>query len=247
MPTSVKNLSKQIGASNYIIAGNGTMLYDIKKEKVIYNQFMDKEKVLNIIEICEKNSIYYNIYTENSIIAKSLNYNVLYYNYENTKKPEGKKSNINIVENVYNYMKDINTSNVLKIMICDESKIIFERMIQKLKQINDISVLEVAHMSRKIIREGTKDVSIEYFYTEITNKNVNKWTATKFLMNMLNINEEEVAAIGDNVNDKEMVEQSALGVAMGGSYLEVNKIGNVVVGNNDEDGVAEAFERYILT
>ena len=223
------------------------MLYDIKKEKVIYNQFMDKEKVLNIIEICEKNSIYYNIYTENSIIAKSLNYNVLYYNYENTKKPEGKKSNINIVENVYNYMKDINTSNVLKIMICDESKIIFERMIQKLKQINDISVLEVAHMSRKIIREGTKDVSIEYFYTEITNKNVNKWTATKFLMNMLNINEEEVAAIGDNVNDKEMVEQSALGVAMGGSYLEVNKIGNVVVGNNDEDGVAEAFERYILT
>ncbi len=246
MPTSVKNLSKQIGASNYIIAGNGTMLYDIKKEKVIYNQFMDKEKVLNIIEICEKNSIYYNIYTENAIIAKSLNYNVLYYNYENTKKPEGKKSNINIVENVYNYMKDINTSNVLKIMICDESKIIFERMIQKLKQINDISVLEVAHMSRKIIREGTKDVSIEYFYTEITNKNVNKWTATKFLMNKLNINEEEVAAIGDNVNDKEMVEQASLGVAMGGSYLEVNKIGNVVVGNNDEDGVAEAFEKYIL-
>ena len=246
MPVSVKNLSLDIGANNYIIAGNGTMVYDIKKDKVIYNQFMTKDKVLNIIKICEENSIYYNIYTENSIISKSLSYNILYYNYENTKKPEGKRSNINIVENVYQYIDQINTSNILKITICDESKIIFDRIIEKLRKIRDISVLDVAHMSKKMIQEGTKNINVEYFYTEITNKNADKWIATKFLMNLLHISQEEVVAIGDNVNDKEMVENAALGVAMGGSYLEANKIGNIIVKSNDENGVAEAFEKYIL-
>ena len=40
---------------------------------------MNKQKVLEIAEICENNSISYNIYTEETIIAKQLKYNVLYY------------------------------------------------------------------------------------------------------------------------------------------------------------------------
>ena len=192
MPAAVKNLSKEIGADHYLIAGNGTMVYDIQKDKVIFNQFMEKETVLNIIKICEENSIYYNIYTENAIITKSLNYNVLYYNYENNKKPEEKKSHINIVEDVHQYIKEINTSHVLKITICDNSKIIFDRIIKKLRQIRGISVLDVAHMSRKMIQSGTENIKIEYFYTEITNQNADKWTATKYLINLLNISKEEV-------------------------------------------------------
>lgn len=192
MPDSIKTLSLETGANNYIIAGNGTMVYDIKKDSIIYNKFMEKEKVLNIIKICEENSIYYNIYTENAIITKSLSYNVLYYNYENTKKPEEKRSNINIVSDIYSYIKEVNTAKILKITICDESKIIFERIIKKLRKIHDISVLDVAHMSRKVIKSGTENVDIEYFYTEITNKNVDKWKAIEFLINLLGISKEEV-------------------------------------------------------
>ena len=43
-----------------------------------------------------------------------------------------------------------------------------------------------------------------------------------------------------------MIENAGLGVAMGESYLEANRIGDVFVKNNDENGVAEAFEKYIL-
>lgn len=245
MPSSVKNIAKEIGADKYIISGNGTLIYDLQKEQIIYDAFMEKEKVLQIIKICEENSIYYNVYTQNSVIAKSLNYNILYYHNENSKKPEEKRTNINIVDNVYKFIQDNYNLNILKMTICDNDKIIFSGIIRKLKMIPDIEVLEVEHMSRKNIKSGTKDVSLEYFYTEISNKNVNKWTAIQFLMNKLNIKKEEVMAIGDNANDKEMVENAGLGVAMGESMLKANNIGDVFVKDNNSSGVAEAINKYI--
>ncbi len=54
-----------------------------------------------------------------------------------------------------------------------------------------------------------------------------------------------MVAIGDNANDKEMVQKAGLGVAMGNSMLSSNQIGNVIVGDNDHDGVAEAIYKYI--
>ena len=44
-------------------------------------------------------------------------------------------------------------------------------------------------MSRKKIKDGTKDVDIQYYYTEVTNENVNKWTAIEYLLEKLNISE----------------------------------------------------------
>ena len=39
----------------------GAMIYDIQKDEVIYEKYMSKEKVLEIIKICEENSIAYNV------------------------------------------------------------------------------------------------------------------------------------------------------------------------------------------
>ena len=109
-----------------------------------------------------------------------------------------------------------------------------------------IDVLDVLHMSRKTIKDGTEDVQIEYFYTEITNKNVNKWTAIEYLLELENIRPEEVMAIGDNVNDKEMIENSGLGVVMGNSSDQMKALANVVVSDNNSDGIVEAIQEYIL-
>lgn len=245
MPISVKNLAKEIGADKYIISGNGTLIYDLQKEEIIYDAFMEKSKVLEIIKICEENSIYYNIYTEDNVLTKSLNYNVLFYDNENSKKPIEKRTNINIVDDIYKYIEESKNINVLKITICDSDKIIFSSIIRKLKLISKIDILEVEHMSRKNIKAGSKDVKVEYFYTEIAKENTNKWTAIEFLMQKLNIKKEEVMAIGDNINDKEMVENAGLGVSMGDSMLSVNKVGDVFVSNNNQDGVAEAINKYI--
>ncbi len=100
---SIKAIAKEIGSENYFIAGNGALIYDIKNDKIIYEKYMSKSKVLEIIKICEENSISYNVYTDKAILATSLKYNVLYYYKENLKKEESKKTNINIVKDMYEY------------------------------------------------------------------------------------------------------------------------------------------------
>lgn len=245
MKSAIDSIAEEIGATNYIISGNGTILYDNKNNKILYQSFLKKEKVLKIIKICEENSIFYNIYTENEIIAKNLNYNVLYYNYENSKKVEEKQIQINIVEDIYNYVEK-NDINIVKITICDENQSIFNRIINKINQINEINVLEVEHMSRKRIKSGTEEIDIGYYYTEIVNKDVNKWTAIKKLIEHLGIQEKDVIAIGDNVNDKEMVENAGMGVAVGRSWLEMKKIGDMFVADNNSNGVAESIDKLVL-
>ena len=243
---SVLTIAKEIGANKYYISGNGSVLYDMQKKEIIYEKYLSKEKVLELIELCEKNSIYYNIYSESSVIAKSLNYNVAFYNYENTKKSSDKKTEINIVDDVYNYIKTLNTNKFLKMTICDENKIVFSSILRKVKDIPDIDVLEVSHMSKKKIKMGTKEVSVGYYYTEVSSKNVDKWYAIEEIMKKENIAKEEVISFGDNNNDILMIKNAGLGIAMGHSNEQVKKVAKFVTQTNDEDGVAKALENIIL-
>lgn len=238
---SVKNIANDIGNNKYIICGNGSLIYDLQKEEIIYNKFIEKKKALQIIKICEQNSIYYNVYTENMVIAKTLNNNVLFYHQENANKSESKKTKINLVENIYEYVENLENENILKFTISDSSSIIFNSIIKKLRDIKNIDVLDVAHMSRKIIKSGTEEVSINYYYTEITNKDVDKWNTIDWLAKELNIKKEEIMTIGDNINDKLMIENAGLGVAMGNSSPYIKEIADKVVASNNEDGVAEAI------
>lgn len=242
---SVKTISKEIGSENYFISGNGSIIYDIKKDKIIYENVLKKQKALEIIKICEENSIFYNVYTEKEIIAKNLQYNVLYYHKENLTKAEEEKTHINIVENIYDYIEKTE-AKVLKVMICDKHQTIFNAIMRKLKEVDDIEVLEVSHMSRKIIRQGTEEIPIEYFYTEISAKNVDKWTALEFLKEKLQISSDEIVAIGDNVNDKKMIEKSGYGIAMGQSAPQIKEIADYITDSNVDDGVANALDKLLL-
>ena len=238
---SIKAIAEEIKSEKYFISGNGAIIYDIQNDEIIYENTLKKQKTLDIIKICEENSIYYNIYTEKEIIAKNLQCNVLYYHKENLNKEEKNKTHINIVENIYDYIVDRN-EKVVKITICDNNQVIFNSIMRKLKEIEEIEVLEVSHMSRKIIRQGSVEVPIEYFYTEISAQNVDKWNAIEFLKEKMQIKTEEIVAIGDNVNDKKMIENAGLGIAMGESTPVIKNVANQITGSNNEDGVAQALE-----
>ena len=238
---SIKAIAEEIKSEKYFISGNGAIIYDIQNDEIIYENTLKKQKTLDIIKICEENSIYYNIYTEKEIIAKNLQCNVLYYHKENLNKEEKNKTHINIVENIYNYIVD-RDEKVVKITICDNNQVIFNSIMRKLKEIEEIEVLEVSHMSRKIIRQGSVEVPIEYFYTEISAQNVDKWNAIEFLKEKMQIKTEEIVAIGDNVNDKKMIENAGLGIAMGESTPVIKNVANQITGSNNEDGVAQALE-----
>ena len=225
---SIKTIAKEIGSNKYFIAGNGALVYDIQNEEIIYEKYISKEKALEIIKICEENSISYNLYTETTIIAKVLKYNVLYYHKENLKKEENKRTKITIVDDVYDYVKKLDNPRFLKITICDSNKFVFQSIIRKLRKVNNIEVLDVSHMSRKVIKQGTEDIPIEYYYTEISLKDVDKWNAITFLAQKMNVKQEEIVAIGDNINDKNMIENAKLGIAMEGSSPNIIKIADVI-------------------
>ena len=244
---SIQSIANEIGSNRYFIAGNGALIYDIQNEKIIYDRFLPKDKVLEIIKICEENSISYNVYTDQTILATALKYNVLYYQKENLKKEESKQTKISIIENMYEYVKNKEEDKFLKMTICDDNKAIFQADIRKLRKIKGIEVLDVSHMSRKTIKQGTQEITISYYYTEITLQNVDKWEALVYLIDQLNIKKEEVIAIGDNMNDKKMIQEAGFGVAMEGSTPLVTQVADYVTTSNQEDGVAKVLEKFIIT
>ena len=241
---SIQSIAKDIGSNKYFIAGNGAFVYDINKDKVIYEKYLSKKKVLEIIKLCEKNSISYNIYASNAILTSSLKYNVLYYHKENSKKEENKKTNISIIENMYEYVKNMKDDKFLKITVCDDTKSIFDSIMRKLKNISGIDILDVSHISRKLIRQGTEEFQVEYYYTEISEKGVDKWNALEYLIEILNIDKSEVIAIGDNINDKKMIENSGLGIAMKHSTPIITDVCDYITDSNNDEGVANALEKF---
>ncbi|MBA3442496.1 MAG: HAD family phosphatase [Pyrinomonadaceae bacterium] len=62
-----------------------------------------------------------------------------------------------------------------------------------------------------------------------------------------NLAREEVMAVGDNFNDLEMLHYAGTGVVMGNAAPPLRDIQSFhLTASNDEDGVAEAIERFIL-
>ena len=230
-----------------MIAGNGAVVYDIKNDKIVYEKYIPKNKAIDIIKTCEQNSIYYNVYTNKSIIASSLRFNVLYYYKENIKKEDSKKTHITLVEDILKYVEEMQDEKIMKIFICDSTQSVFNSIIKKFEVVQDLEVLDVSHMSRKVIKHGTTDVPIEYYYTEISMKNVDKWYAIEYLIDKLNIEKNEVMTIGDNMNDKKMIEEAGLGVVMKGSTPVVTAVADFVTDDNNNEGVAKAIGKFILT
>ena len=90
-----------------------------------------------------------------------------------------------------------------------------------------------------------KILLINYYYTEITNQNVNKWQALEHLIKELNIKTEETIAIGDNVNDIQMIKNAGLGIAMDNSADYIKQYADYITADNNLEGVAEAINKYI--
>lgn len=243
-PKTMEKISLELGLQHYLIAGNGATVYDIQLEKNINENFIEKDTALKIIKMCKENSIFFNVYTNLGIITESIEYNVKVFNNENTYKPNYKRTNIEVVKDIYNYI-ETNELSILKIIICDENKIIFNNMTEKIKNIKNVEVLEIEHMSKKIIRIGTQEHSIEYFYTEVTDKNANKWEAVEYLMEKLNLKKEEVICIGDNINDLKMVQNAGVGIAMKNSALAQQNVADYITDDHNSDGVAKAIYQYI--
>lgn len=67
---------------------------------------------------------------------------------------------------------------------------------------------------------------------------VNKWQGIIQLADRLSIPPDQIAAIGDDINDLEMITNAGLGVAMGNAIPDIRKAARLQAPTNDEDGVS---------
>lgn len=77
-------------------------------------------------------------------------------------------------------------------------------------------------------------------------REVSKGAGLRWLAARLGVPLAQTMAIGDHLNDLSMLRAAGLGVAMGNADPEIQAAANVVTATNDDDGVAQAIERYIL-
>jgi len=71
---------------------------------------------------------------------------------------------------------------------------------------------------------------------------VNKWHGLTQLLRAWDLSADQVVAVGDDVNDVEMISQAGLGVAMGNAVEPVRAVARWQAPSNDAGGVAAAVE-----
>ncbi len=210
-----------------IIACNGAIIVNEQKE-IIYKKPMDKNTIENILDLAKRNNIYYHFYDEYSFYANTLVDEVVGFYNTATAKLKGLELAINIFEEKCEIL-DKDDLNVLKFMFIDNS---LDKLFKVRNELEQMGVLSIS---------SSWDNNIE-----VMGKGVSKGESLKYLCNQLNIDRNQVIAIGDNENDLTMLEYAGLGVAMGNGKDCVQTISDYKTSTNNEDGVAKVIEKFIL-
>ncbi|MBD2774278.1 Cof-type HAD-IIB family hydrolase [Iningainema tapete] len=84
------------------------------------------------------------------------------------------------------------------------------------------------------------------YYLDVTHPRANKGAVVERLSQLLNIPTDEIATIGDMPNDVPMFQHSGLSIAMGNASTDVQHAAHYVTTSNEDEGFAQAVERFIL-
>ena len=141
----------------------------------------------------------------------------------------------------YFYEDRINRNKILNI-----NEFIHSREIYKVVCIsNEKEIVKMRDEMPKELKDEFQITSSETTRIEFVPKGITKVEAIKFLMNLLNIKQEEIISIGDGENDIDMIKFSGCGVAMGNASENVKKISDRIAYSNDEDGVGKILNELL--
>ena len=84
------------------------------------------------------------------------------------------------------------------------------------------------------------------FWYKFTKKNVTKENAIIKITEVCGFSIDSIIVFGDDYADIGMLELCGIGVAMGNAIDEVKERADIVIGSNDEDGIADFIENEIL-
>jgi Cof subfamily protein (haloacid dehalogenase superfamily) len=99
---------------------------------------------------------------------------------------------------------------------------------------------------QKALGDSASATRSQPYYVDVTNPDANKGGVLKMLSKYLSIDPSEIATIGDGPNDVLMFKLAGMSIAMGNANEKVKQSATYVTDSNDEEGFANAVERFIL-
>ena len=232
-----KDICEKCNAS-YGIFGNGTQIINLKTGEEIYKNVLPVESFNICYKIAKKFNLHIHIYTDSEVITEKLMYMDL-RNYKINGSKDTQTLSFKIVDNIKNYI-NTNKPQIFKLVISSEDSLenIKNNILEKL----DVGIQHI----RKKGQYKDKIINKEYEYLDITQKNIGKGYALNYLSNFLQVDSNDIMAIGDNVNDIDMLKASGIGVTLANAYDEIKQIATYTTTNTVENsGFAEAVYKFI--
>ncbi len=242
--------------AQYGIFGNGTQIIDLKEQKEIFRHALTLEDLTTCYNLAGKHGLHIHAYGDSFVITENLKYMDLrnYAIYSKSQKSVYGKydSNFNlelhntqknglsfyIVKSLLQYIKDHNLT-IFNIILSSEGNL--ENVKNELEAKTDLTV-------QFISKKGAyKDniINKEYEYISVAPQKIGKGYALEFLKDYLKVNTDDTMAIGDNLNDIDLLKNSGVGVAVANAYEPVKKIANYTTHSSANDGgFAEAVYQF---
>ncbi|MBS5950127.1 HAD family phosphatase [Clostridium sartagoforme] len=224
---------KVIDGIRYAITSNGAAVIDLREERVIFSNFINSDILKRIIDLIKNYPIVIELYADgHAYVDKDV--------FDNPEKYNLNENQIHLMS--YNHILIDNFFDLI-----DESK--------DINWIKCVEKINIPFLNEDIKKKVLKSLSNEFDELKITSSgkdnieinisSANKGNGLEKLVNILGIRLEEVAAIGDNNNDIEMIERSGLGIAMGNAIDEIKNKADYVTVDNDKNGAAEAIIKIL--
>ena len=228
--SSVKYNQNLLNIKGPIVATNGSLISLDGRD--IYKTYpLEEDKLKQLYEFCISNKLDFHIYDDE-------NYYTNRVNLEKIKHLE--------IDNNYgmNYQVNLIYKNDPISYLIENNKKAVKFQISGIDD-NDLSRNEIVKILNNDFSDSLYITSSGFSQLEIGNKNATKWSSIEEICEILGINKDEVAAIGDAYNDIPMVSNAELGFAMGNANEELKEIADIIVANNESSGVLEAVN-YVL-
>lgn len=204
--------------SSYIISYNGAIITDIKKDESIFEQTLNKQEIHDLYDYSKENNLHIITYKDNAILTES----------ESEYIDVEKNLTGMPINKVASFKAEVNEPAVKCILL--EDPII-------LKNIEPLLKANKTELSVSISKP---------FFLEVMPNGIDKAASIQRLAKRLDIKQSEIIAVGNAGNDLTMVEYAGLGIWVDNVTPELRDRADVIVSSNNDDGVAEVVERYIL-
>ena len=221
MTISARPYAEQLGLDIPVITYHGAMIQQVLSEEILFRCVIPSLLATEIVEDVASRGVHAQIYLKDRVITPELNAWSDEY---------ARIASVRIEEANLSTLLSQEPEGVEKILLMGE-----ESVLDQLAPLLRHSYGEKVHITKS-----------KPCFLEITDSSVNKGVALAALADHLGIDRSEVMAIGDSFNDLEMIIYAGLGVAMGNARQEIQDRADIVTASNEEDGVAEAIERYVL-